>query len=115
MEIKLSVLGTPRSQPRHRSFQKGRFRGTYDPAKRHKQSFLYSVLDQAPDKLFNEPIMVNLIFYFPRPKSHYGTGKDKNKLKLSAPIYHISTPDIDNLQKFVFDALNKVFCFHKHQ
>lgn len=109
MEIKITVLGEPKPQPRHRHYRRGTFIGIYDPAAEDKKSFLQLVLEQAPEKPFNEPLCVDITFYFSRPKSHYGTGKNKNKLKLSAPKYHIVTPDRDNLEKFVADSMNKVF------
>jgi Holliday junction resolvase RusA-like endonuclease len=46
------------------------------------------------------------IFIFERPKSHFGTGKNSNKLKSSAPAHHIQPPDCDNLKKIVADCLN---------
>lgn len=109
MEIKISVLGEPKPQPRHRHFRRGDFSGTYDPAKEAKNSFLQLVLEHAPEKPLDEPLRVDIDFYFSRPKSHYGTGKNKNKLKLSAPHHHTTRPDIDNLKKFVLDSMNKVF------
>lgn len=109
MIIKLKVLGQPKAQPRHRHFQRGSFKGTYDPGKEAKQSFLSVVLEQAPAEPLNEPLCVDIDFYFARPKGHYGTGKNKGKLKSSAPTRHTTKPDTDNLRKFTCDALNKVF------
>ena len=109
MKIKISVLGNPKPQPRHRHFQRGKFKGTYDPAKKDKQSFLFLVLEHAPQKPFDEPLRVDIDLYFARPKAHYGTGKNKGILKPSAPIRHIVKPDVDNCAKFVFDSMNKVF------
>jgi len=107
--MKLKILGVPKPQPRHRHFQRGKFKGTYDPAKGDKQSFLYLVLEQAPSAPLDEPLRVDIDFFFPRPKGHYGTGKNSGVLKATAPTNHISRPDIDNLRKFVMDAMNKVF------
>ena len=47
--------------------------------------------------------------YFNRPKSHYRTGKFSYILRDDAPAYHTKTPDIDNLAKFVADALQPNF------
>ena len=44
----------------------------------------------------------------PRPKSHYGTGKNAGKLKLNAPTLHTKKPDLDNLEKMVYDCLDHV-------
>jgi len=52
---------------------------------------------------------MKLGFYFKRPKSHYGTGKNANRVKESAPMNHIQTPDLDNLVKFLSDAFNGTF------
>lgn len=109
MKIKISILGKPTPQPRHRHFQRGGFKGTYDPAQKAKQSFLYLVLEHAPKTPLDEPLRVDLCFYFPRPKSHFGTGRNAGKMKKSAPINHTARPDIDNLRKFVMDAMAKVF------
>ena len=49
----------------------------------------------------------------PRPKNHYGTGKNSDKLKKSAPqIYHSKKPDIDNLTKIYLDAMEKAEYFY---
>ncbi len=55
------------------------------------------------------PLNVALAFYFRRPKSHYRTGKNKYMLKDNAPEQHVSTPDLDNLVKFVCDSYNNHF------
>ena len=47
-----------------------------------------------------------LLFYFPRPKSHYGTGRNKDILKDNSPIWFTKRKDLDNLIKFVLDSLN---------
>jgi Holliday junction resolvase RusA-like endonuclease len=45
-----------------------------------------------------------LAFFFRRPKSHYGKG---GHVKASAPIYHVSKPDADNLAKLVLDRITR--------
>lgn len=47
-------------------------------------------------------------FYMPRPKGHYGTGKNKDILKPNAPEYCGSKPDTTKLLRAVEDSLNKV-------
>lgn len=51
------------------------------------------------------PLVVNMLFDMPRPKSHYGTGRNANKLKKSAPVEHTQAPDIDKLARLVLDSL----------
>jgi crossover junction endodeoxyribonuclease RusA len=58
--------------------------------------------------LWDAPIAVSLTFRFPRPKSHYGTGRNSQILKPSAPYYHAQLPDSDKLARSVGDALTGV-------
>ena len=51
------------------------------------------------------PVNVGLRFYFPRPKSHYRTGKNSHLLRGAAPIYPASKPDIDKVIRSTFDAI----------
>ena len=46
-----------------------------------------------------------IIFVLGRPLNHYGTGKNADTLKASAPRYPANMPDIDKLLRAVFDAL----------
>ena len=59
-------------------------------------------------RLVHGPVSVDLVFLMPRPKSHYGTGKQQGTVKLSSPDYHTSKPDIDKLARCVLDALTGV-------
>jgi Holliday junction resolvase RusA-like endonuclease len=53
-------------------------------------------------------LRVHILAYLGRPKSHYGTGKNAGKLKPSAPRYPEVKPDVDNIVKFVYDALTGI-------
>ena len=55
-----------------------------------------------------EPIYLHLLFRFARPKGHYNA---KGKLKPSAPLAHITRPDLDKLQRSTLDGLTGVL-FH---
>lgn len=111
MEISFIVLGTPKALKRHRNFTNHTtgFKGQYDPSKEDKRTFLDLALEYKPEKPLNEPLFVRLCFCFPRPKNHYGTGKNSNTLKNNVPEFVAVKPDIDNLTKYVLDALNGVF------
>jgi len=50
-------------------------------------------------------IRLDVTFFLPRPKSHYGTGSNSNKLKESAPTWHTQRPDATKLLRCVEDAL----------
>ena len=53
----------------------------------------------------NAAVSLRCEFVFPRPQSHYGTGKNVTKLKPSAPRYHVKTPDVDKLVRGVADSI----------
>lgn len=105
----LIILGNPKAQRRHKHFRKGTFSGTYDPSQNDKANFVIQVKNQAPPAPLLIPLKVELNFCLPRPRSHYGTGRNANLLKKTAPTRYIKKPDIDNLVKFVFDSLNCIF------
>ena len=81
----------------------------YDPSKKDKKDWLMCVKKYAPPQPYEFPLKINLEFYFPRPKCHYRSGKYSEELKKSAPTIHTCMPDIDNLSKFILDAMNGVF------
>ncbi len=51
------------------------------------------------------PIAVYLTFYMPRPKNHYGTGRNTAQLRASAPPFPTTKPDVDKLARAILDAL----------
>ena len=91
----------PTSLKRHRHTLKGR---TYDPSAKDKKKFIQLI--NLPIEKMKHPIKCVLKFYSSRPKSHYRSGKYSHILKDSSPIYNTSKKDIDNMAKFILDALN---------
>jgi Holliday junction resolvase RusA-like endonuclease len=51
------------------------------------------------------PVRIQLRFSFPRPKSHYGTGRNAAILKPNAPTEHSTKPDVDKCTRAILDAL----------
>lgn len=56
------------------------------------------------------PLALEVIFYFPRPKSHYGTGTRADTLKPAAPDFHTTKPDADKLLRAIGDSLTGIVC-----
>lgn len=50
-------------------------------------------------------VVVDLSFSQPRPKNHYGTGKNADTLKPDAPAYPHKAPDVDKLVRAVLDSM----------
>jgi len=107
------AVGEPKGQPRARAFalpskDGGKpFVRMYDPgtAEGWKSQIAEAARPHAPFLPLAGPIRMDAVFVFSRPKSHYGSGKNSDKLKEGAPQYHISKPDGDNLCKAVWDCL----------
>lgn len=53
------------------------------------------------------PIRARCVFFFPRPKHHYYTGRRADVLRENAPKYVMTTPDIDKLLRATYDALTQ--------
>lgn len=54
------------------------------------------------------PVHMELVFYMPRPKKHYRTGKHAALLRDDAPTLHIVKPDQTKLLRSVEDAMTGV-------
>lgn len=72
----------------------------FDTQKSEKEAYaLYLQNYHGNEEPFHTPIEVVITFYLPK------AAKTK---KANMPVYHSSKPDIDNLCKFLFDAMNEV-------
>lgn len=111
--ISFTVHGDPKAQKRHRhrvmNIGGKHISATYDPHKKEKENFLLKCIEYRPETPFKGAVALDVDFYFPRPKSHYGTGKNADILKDNAPKFHTKKPDTDNLVKFVKDGLEGVY------
>ena len=103
--IRFEIEGKPVPLKRHRTTKSGH---RYDPSAKDKADFLEKVraTGQLPEVPLDQPLRVSLVFFMPRAKSHFRTGRFAGQLKGGAPVHHVSVPDVDNLAKFVLDALN---------
>ena len=68
----------------------------------------YAAQREVQEVIQDGPISIRVGFYMPRPKGHYGTGKNVGVLKGNAPYYHTSKPDLDKLIRCVKDALTGI-------
>jgi Holliday junction resolvase RusA-like endonuclease len=113
--LSIFVPGDPKSQPRqrHRIIHRNGKTSAYNytpkmaPVQIWKESLLTELKLHAPNEQVRGPVKCSFTFIFPRPKSHYRTGKFSEHLKSSAPFWHSMKPDRDNLDKAVLDAITK--------
>jgi Holliday junction resolvase RusA-like endonuclease len=132
--IKLIIPGEPVAQQRHRSvimprkgvkaiealnkttgkveklYRKGDlFMNNYDPSYRAKRERIRWIASLAPESMLRGPVRVDRFYYFSYLAGHYGTGKNAGQVKVTAPIWKATRPDIDNFDKFLFDILSGLF------
>lgn len=101
------AAGIPKAQPRAKAVARGGFARVYNPGTADDWKMI--VRNEA-SKAWNRlpwvgPLRVDLTFHFPRPKAHYTS---RGELKPTAPTWHITKPDRDNLDKGVLDALTQL-------
>ena len=77
----------------------------YDPSSKDKNQIWLQIAKYKPRKPLTGDIMLKVIFYMPRPKSHFRTGKYSHLLKEGVPDRHSTTPDLDNLVKMLCDTI----------
>lgn len=104
--ITIEIPGLPVAKKRHRTAN-GR---TYNPQTEVERAIQWEIKQRLQQgfELTKEPLILAVDAYFPRPKSHYGTGKNERILKPSAPKFHTHKPDHDNVIKFYLDCMNKL-------
>jgi len=101
------IAGDPKPQARPRFARRGKFVTTYSVKNEWKEICKKEFKQIAACVgMYEAAIVVNLDFYFKRPKSHYRTGRFSHLLRDDAPKYHITKPDKDNLEKAVTDAMS---------
>lgn len=98
--------GVPASKGSKRWLPNGRMLDS-DPKLRSWESSVKIAYLTAYGKPFpiEGPIKVEIEFYFPRPKNHYGTRSGIRYLKPLAPVWFARTPDIDKCVRATLDPL----------
>ncbi|MDD5387577.1 MAG: RusA family crossover junction endodeoxyribonuclease [Sulfuricurvum sp.] len=103
LELFIPVIPIAKGRPKF--FRRGNFVGTYTPTRtRSYEAEIKDIIErhmlQNNIKTAIGPLSMSLVFYFPRPKSH--------TKKMRMCMHHTVAPDVDNLCKSAFDALNGI-------
>lgn len=69
-----------------------------------RQDLRREMLRTAPERPLDCAVRVYLTIYVPRPRSHYGTGRNKDRLKPSAPVFPPVGVDVDKVARAALDA-----------
>lgn len=96
-----------------RPLQRPRFTGghVYNPSGPDIRDWQRHAREHAPQRADGSPppavgaVAVEFEFAFGRPAGH----RARKGLKPSAPVDHLSTPDVDNLSKLALDAMTGMF------
>ena len=107
-EIEFRVVGIPAPQGSKTLTRYGALMESSKKVKPWRQDVIHAALEAYAGNPFNEPVSVSIEFIFPRPKSHYGTGKNSETIKPKAPLFCTSKTngDIDKVCRSTFDALS---------
>lgn len=105
--LQFFVVGQPKAQPRVKAFKRGNHAGVYDPGTADGWKLLVGAAAKANWNRvqFNGPLRLVLGFFMPRPKGHFNRHGD---VRPTAPSWHESKPDVDNMAKAVMDALTQL-------
>ena len=107
-ELEFRVRGLPAPQGSKTLTRYGALMESSKKVKPWRQDVIHAALEAYAGNPFNEPVSVSIEFIFPRPKSHYGTGKNSETIKPKAPLFCTSKTngDIDKVCRSTFDALS---------
>ena len=111
--IKFTVFGVPAQMGSKKAFVRGTRAILTDDNSVKRKQWANAVATEAAtrmrgQKLMDGPVTVCVEFFFPRPKSHYGSGKNSQVLKASAPSLHSQSPDLDKLIRCLGDAMTGI-------
>lgn len=89
--------------------KQGRVVGSRESSKRigpWRQDLRELMIRQRPVgfSIWDEAVTLEIRLWVNRPKGHFGTGKNGNMLKPSAPVYPGAGLDIDKVSRAIFDA-----------
>lgn len=99
------IPGIPDVKMRPRSTKRG---VVFDPNAEKKEASIQKARFQGDSEIYEGPLEIDYLFIFPRPKGHFGTGKNTGLLKSSSPRFCCNPKDLDNLEKFYADSFNSI-------
>ena len=106
--IQVFIPGHPKAQGSKRAFSHGGKTVMVEMSKDLKpwrQAIATRFSEAREDVQLVGPIGVRVVFFFNRPASHYGSGRNAGFVKNSAPRWRDAAPDLDKLQRALFDGL----------
>lgn len=106
--LTFTVLGVPQQQGSKNQFG-GDANKNLKPWRHGAKADAFEAMQQQSfEQIMLGPVSVRVLFVFPRPKSHYRSGKNAHLLRDDAAHWKTSAPDTDKLQRAVGDSLTGV-------
>lgn len=99
LDIEVIIPGQPFAQKRHRDSRNG---GKYDPSASDKKVIRNHFFPHKKGKPYEGLLSIEIYAFFQTPKSWSKKKQDEAEGKFRG-----KTPDADNVEKIIFDALNK--------
>lgn len=114
--ISFVVYGRPQQKGSKQSFVNRRKDGssfaglkdTNDKARPWQASVRCAAGEAYGGPLLTGPLLLSAVFYFSRPKGHYGTGRNVGVLKGSSPHHKETQPDLDKLLRTIKDGMEGI-------
>lgn len=106
--VEIVVYGIPRPQGSKRHVGNGIMREASAYVGEWRQDVVAAAQRQYQGPPLEGPLELEIEFRFPRPKSHYGTGKNATVLRADAPKYVVSRKhgDLSKLVRSTEDAIS---------
>jgi len=107
--IYIPVVGIPAPQGSKRHVGNGVMVESSKRVKPWRQDVREAALKFYHGPIIEDAVDITIVFIFPRPKSHYGTGKNAHRLKPSAPKYvtSVRNGDLEKLERSTYDGLSQ--------
>ena len=105
--LRFLVAGVPVAQGSKRHVGKGIMIESSKQLQPWREAVIDAAQRAAGGHSFFAGVALDLSFRFPRPKAHYGTGRNQGKLKSTVPLLKVTAPDLDKLCRAVLDALTQ--------
>lgn len=110
--IQFFVPGHPKAQGSKRHVGKGVMVEMSKDLGPWRQAITARAIEGAKNRRFHGAVGVRAVFFFTRPQSHYGTGRNAGNVKTSAPRFRDAAPDLDKLLRALGDALTASGLIH---
>lgn len=110
-EHSFEVFGLPKPAGSKRAFVRGGRAIVTDDcrgSREWKNQVADAVGRQHDGPLLDGPLELQVEFWLPRPKSHFGSGRNADQVRPSAPTHPAVKPDLLKLTRAVEDALTGV-------